>query len=66
MMIAAGMDRAMMTETIQPLPVIILPIFLSLPPLVSGMPIDREILDLTPEIPINRFHENPPLFMAFL
>jgi len=56
----------MMTETIQPLPVIILPIFLSLPPLVSGMPIDREILDLTPEIPINRFHENPPLFMAFL
>jgi hypothetical protein len=30
------------------------------------MPITREILDLMPEIPINRFHENPPLFMFLL
>ena len=47
----------------QPPPVTILPIFLSRPLLVSGMPIEREILDLAAEIPKNHFHENPPRFI---
>jgi hypothetical protein len=46
--------------------VTILPIFLSLPLLVSGMPMDREIRDLAAEIPKNLFHENPPRFILFL
>jgi len=52
--------------TRQPPPVTILPIFLSRPLLVSGMPIEREILDLTAEIPKNLFQENPPRFILFL
>jgi len=53
--------------TIHPPPVTILPIFLCLPLLVNGIPIDREILDLAAETPMNRFHENPPLFiLSFL
>lgn len=43
--------------------VTILPIFRSLPLLVNGIPILREIFDFTRDIPIKRFHENPPLFI---
>jgi len=46
-----------------PPPVIIRPILRSRPLLVSGMPIDLEILDFAAEIPTNRFHENPPKFI---
>jgi len=46
-----------------PPPVTILPIFLCLPLLVRGIPIERDIFDFAEEIPINRFHEKPPLFI---
>lgn len=36
------------------------PNFLWRPDLVSGMPIFLDILALSAEIPIKRFHENPP------
>jgi hypothetical protein len=39
------------------------PIFLCLPDRVRGMPIFLEILALNAEIPTNRFHEKPPLFI---
>ena len=50
-------------RTRQPPPVTILPIFLSRPLLVSGMPMVREILDFAAEIPKNRFQEKPPKFI---
>jgi hypothetical protein len=53
----------MTIKTMQPPPVIIRPIFLCRPLLVNGIPMDLEILDLAAEIPKNRFHENPPLFI---
>ena len=39
------------------------PSFRCLPDLVKGMPIFREIFALRAEIPISRFHENPPRFI---
>jgi hypothetical protein len=53
----------MQIMTKQPPPVSILPIFRSLPLLVKGMPIDRDIRDLAAEMPVNLFHEKPPLFI---
>jgi hypothetical protein len=49
--------------TKHPPPVTIAPIFLCRPLSVSGIPMDREILDLAAEIPRNRFQENPPEFI---
>ena len=60
---ATGIAAPAIKTTMQPPPVTILPIFRSLPLLVSGMPIDRESLDLAADTPVNRFHENPPLFI---
>jgi hypothetical protein len=51
----------MMTK--QPPSVRILPIFRSLPLLVKGMPIERDIRDLAEEMPVSLFHEKPPLFI---
>ena len=62
---ATGMAIQKATMIIQPPPVIIFPIFLSRPLLVSGMPMDREILDLAAEIPKNLFQEKPPRFIFF-
>ena len=62
-MTAVGIPIPIRITTMQPPPVTILPIFLCLPLLVNGIPMDREILDFVLEIPINRFHENPPLFI---
>jgi hypothetical protein len=39
------------------------PSFLCRPDRVNGMPIFREIFCLTLVTPINRFQENPPLFI---
>lgn len=44
-------------------PVTILPIFLSLPLFVKGIPIFLEIPDLNAEIPTSLFHEKPPKFI---
>ena len=37
---------------------ILLPIFLSIPPFVVGIPVFLAILFLAPDMPSNRFHEN--------
>jgi hypothetical protein len=47
----------------QPPPLTILPSFLSLPLLVNGTPIEREILALAAETPKNLFQEKPPRFL---
>jgi hypothetical protein len=52
------------TEPRQPL-VTILPIFWLRPLLVKGMPVLREMFDLTRVMPISRFHEKPPLFITY-
>jgi hypothetical protein len=44
--------------------VTILPTFWFRPLLVNGIPIFLETLDFTPEIPLNFFQENPPLFIV--
>lgn len=46
-----------------PPPVTVLPTLHCLPLFVSGMPMDLDILDLAAEMPVARFHENPPLFI---
>jgi len=45
-------------------PVTILPTLRCRPPLVSGMPMDLDILDFAAVIPRSLFHENPPLFIG--
>ena len=58
-----GKSPAATIRTRQPLPVIIRPIFRCRPLFVRGIPIARDIFDLSLLIPKSRFHENPPLFI---
>jgi len=58
-----GIPTQKATITRHPPPLTILPIFLSRPLLVKGIPIDRESRDLAAEIPRNLYHENPPRFI---
>jgi len=51
---------------IQPLPVSILPIFLSLPCLVIGIPVNLENLCLAELIPSALFHENEKPYVFLL
>jgi hypothetical protein len=60
---ATGISAPAIKTTTQPPPVIILPIFCCLPLRVSGMPIDRESLDLAADTLVNRLHENPLQFI---
>jgi len=60
---ASARKAPIQITTKQPPPVRILPIFRSFPLFVKGMPIDLDIRDLAAEIPVNRFHEKPPLFI---
>jgi hypothetical protein len=60
---ASARKAPIQMTTKQPPPVSILPIFRSLPLLVIGMPIDLDNRDLAAEMPVNRFHEKPPLFI---
>lgn len=41
------------------------PNFLCLPDFVNGIPIFLDIFALNAEIPIKRFHENPPRFIIY-
>ena len=52
--------------TRHPPPVMALPTFRWRPLLVSGIPVDLEILDFARVTPVARFHENPPLFIPGL
>jgi len=64
--IITGIEMPRLIMIRQPPPVTMRPILRSRPLLVSGMPMDLEILDFAAEIPTNLFHENPPKFILFI